>query len=1027
MYTTPESKPRRTQTNTPPSNWKNPFGLNQSESHAHSRQSPLHSMQFQSTSNDPHTHRNTTPYDNAPRSGSTGSYAGPVNPSANIVGTGSGILGLSTCLQSSTRWFQLVMFMAFGAALALGLSQTYESLSPGVIWGAVLSTFSVFFVILSYVSVPSYRQHPNPLVFWRAIADAFFVMQLLGQQFVRCLFYDCVPLCADTNWQCGCALQSSAGTTCSVFAGFFEFSLIAAECWFFCMTINLVVSLNNPFTHFKRNTRYYHFFCWGMGTFMGLILMSSEDWAGYSNLGVCWTNALKNLAPDDPETCPADFYILSNFSSNYKAVNANIISWLFFYVWMAAIIIFGIAVWVWASRRLSEGMPQTYAVRVQSINRARFNVLAVTFYWIIVAIVYFRSLSRGIGKEGKANRELLNFLIAGKGYVDLVIWFALNDFQVSHFYQCINDDQNQIEVDLSPQVNAALRQEVLFYTTSGIIQAVRASDHLALNQNIQHLALLPQTRYSTLGNEDNDLPTFQPIRDDQRRVFDENLRVSKNALRTKTFHDYEPHAFKKIRERFGVTNASYLQSLSATAKERLSEGASGAFMFFSADGSLIVKSMSREECQFLRNIASQYAEYLCTHTESLLTRFYGCHCLELYGKHFSFVVMANCFDTEQVIHSRYDIKGSWVNRHADLPKRGKKVTCRHCNRKYTYFSTATRDDVQCPVRLGGHEPNVVLKDSDLTQKLKLEKEAALTLYHQLQADAELLCSFGIMDYSLLIGVHEVEYTVDDTQTDTIGSPANVPPTHVHHLEQVPLKRGATAHVSVTSVSSSDDAGKRRNQIVRKSRRAESDASTSSSGRRLPRDGMRLASTVVGPAYYHLGIIDILQTWTLQKQIERCLKIVLKRVDGNGLSAIAPRLYKERFLAKMADILDMEVSSVDDGERAELFTQQNLHMDVDTQPANIQSVRSIQPAGLDSYNMHAGVLPSPSTSVERASSRMTAASPNDDRKIYYPSHTERSDSIHRLQFSQAPGVQSIQHGVQAVGQETEEYSGIDYHL
>nr|CCA24965.1 phosphatidylinositol4phosphate5kinase (PIPKD1/GPCRPIPK) putative [Albugo laibachii Nc14] len=1016
MSTTPQSKPH-----TPPSNWKNPFGPVPTEPHARSRQSPLDSMRFQSNEQNPN--RYSTPYDNDPRSGSTGSYVGPANPGGNIVGTGSGLLGLSTCLQSSTRWFQLVMFMAFGVALALGLSQTYESLSPGVIWGAVLSTFSVFFVILSYVSVPSYRQHPNPLVFWRTIADAFFVMQLLGQQFVRCLFYDCVPLCADTNWQCGCALQSTAGSTCSVFAGFFEFSLIASECWFFCMTINLVVSLNNPFTHFKRNTRYYHYFCWGMGTVMGLLLANTEDWAGYSNLGVCWTNALKNLAPDDPETCPANFYILSNFSSDYKAVNANIISWSFFYLWIAGFIIFGIAVWVWASRRLSEGMPQTYAVRVQSINRARFNVLAVTFYWIIVAIVYFRSLSRGIGKEGKANREMLNFLIAGKGYVDLVIWFALNDFQVSHFYQCLNDDPNRVEVDLSPQVNAALRQEVLFYTTSGIIQAVRASDHLALNQNIQHLALLPQIRSSTAGNGDTDLPTFQPT-DDERRVFDENLRVGKNALRTKTFHDYEPHAFKKIRERFGVTNASYLQSLSATAKERLSEGASGAFMFFSADGALIVKSMSREECQFLRNIAPQYAEYLCTHTESLLTRFYGCHCLELYGKHFSFVVMANCFDTEQLIHSRYDIKGSWVNRHADLPKRGKKVTCRHCNRKYTYFSTATRDDIQCPVRLGGHEPNVVLKDADLTQKLKLEKDASLALYRQLQADAELLCSFGIMDYSLLIGVHEVEYTVDDTQNGDTGSPS---PKHVRHVEQGRIKRGATAHMSVTSTSSSEDNAKRRNQVVRKSRRAESDASISSSGRRLPRDGMRLASTVVGPAFYHLGIIDILQTWTLQKRMERYLKIVLKRVDGNGLSAIAPKLYKERFLTKMADILDMELSDEDEGERAGLFTQQNLHMDVDTQPMNIQSIRSIQPAGLDSYIMHAGVLPSPSTSVERGSARMNGMSPHDDRRIFYPSHSERSDSIHRLQFIQAPGGTSDHHGVQAVGQDTEEYSGIDYHL
>ena len=78
-------------------------------------------------------------------------------------------------------------------------------------------------------------------------------------------------------------------------------------------------------------------------------------------------------------------------------------------------------------------------------------------------------------------------------------------------------------------------------------------------------------------------------------------------------------------------------------------------------------------------------------------------------------------------------------------------------------------------------------------------------------------------------------------------------------------------------------------------------------------------------------------------------------------------------------------------------------------------------------MHAGVLPSPSTSVERGSARMNGVSPHDDRRIFHPSHSERSDSIHRLQFIQAPGGTSDHHGVQAVGQDTEEYSGIDYHL
>ncbi|CAH0491030.1 unnamed protein product [Peronospora farinosa] len=971
---------------------------------------------------------------------------------------------LQTCMQSTTRWFQLVMFFAFVVALVLAMSSSYDNLSPGLIWGGLLSIFSVFFVILSYASVPSYRQHPNPLVFWRTIADAVFVMQLMAQQFVRCLFFGCVPLCNSTNLQCGCSTDTVASSTCDAFAGLFEFTLLASECWFFCMTANLLMSLTNPFTDFKRNTRMFHLGSWLVPFVFSLLLMNIDDWAGYSDLGVCWTNALKNLEADDMAICPVGYEVTDNFSNDYKAVNANIISWLFFYIWMGLFIIFGIAVWVWAWKRLSEGMPETYAVRVQSIHRARFNVFAVTFYWIIVVIVYIKFLSRDRSKPDKSS-ELLNFLIAGKGYLDLVIWFALNDFHVAHFTRCLGENTDEIDVDLNPQVNAALRREVLFYTTSGIIQAVQAAERLPASQRIQHLALLPQIKASSIpaaaaftavpvSESDNvahpsaaDAAYRQQMPADGERegtngatAFDENMRVAKNSPRTKTFHDYEPHAFKKIRERFGVNNDAYLQALSATAKERLSEGASGAFMFFSADGSLIVKSTSKEECSFLRSIAQDYADYLCANPRSLLLRFYGCHCLELYGKQFSFVVMANLFDTDQVIHSRYDIKGSWVNRHGDLPKRGKKVTCRHCNRKYMYQNSAP-ENANCTVRLGGHEPNVVLKDSDLTQKLNLDRDVALDLYQQLCADSQLLCSFGIMDYSLLMGINEVEYVVDENDTIDESDVTNTPlqsnvqgtkpgsnlqrssvynpftensmmdsrsggaqnlarskrPSAVQATFSKPLRHASvSSNVGFHNTRSAlgepvmqRKASKPPEYSHTPSRKGRVESTTSSSGRRLPRSGMRMANTVVGPAYYHLGVIDILQTWTYQKRMERFFKIAFRGVDGDGLSAISPKLYQARFQLKMADILGVE--DLVNGDH-DLFTQQNAHMDVDTQQEdqqfNVHSIRSL------------------------ASSELVAINPLDSHYNSRSSLTLRQRSTENSQ---------------SVGQDTEEYTGIDYHL
>lgn len=72
----------------------------------------------------------------------------------------------------------------------------------------------------------------------------------------------------------------------------------------------------------------------------------------------------------------------------------------------------------------------------------------------------------------------------------------------------------------------------------------------------------------------------------------------------------------------------------------------------------------------------------------------------------------------------------------------------------------------CPFTvLGHHEPNVILKDNDLKHKIRLPTDVARKLLSQLKKDAEFLCSIGIMDYSLLVGVHTTEYAVEDVMEE----------------------------------------------------------------------------------------------------------------------------------------------------------------------------------------------------------------------------------------------------------------------
>ena len=50
-----------------------------------------------------------------------------------------------------------------------------------------------------------------------------------------------------------------------------------------------------------------------------------------------------------------------------------------------------------------------------------------------------------------------------------------------------------------------------------------------------------------------------------------------------------------------------------------------------------------------------------------------------------------------------------------------------------------------------------IQDNDLREKIRLPPILARQVYRQLEVDAKFLRSLGVMDYSLLIGVHTTEY------------------------------------------------------------------------------------------------------------------------------------------------------------------------------------------------------------------------------------------------------------------------------
>lgn len=121
---------------------------------------------------------------------------------------------------------------------------------------------------------------------------------------------------------------------------------------------------------------------------------------------------------------------------------------------------------------------------------------------------------------------------------------------------------------------------------------------------------------------------------------------------------------------------------------------------------------------------------------TLLPKFFGLYCLQTSnGKNIRLVVMNNLLPSYVKMHLKYDLKGSTFKRKASKSERAKK--------------SPTFKDLD----FMEHHPNGIF----------LEAETYSALVKTIQRDCTVLESFKIMDYSLLVGVHNLDIASKEKQ------------------------------------------------------------------------------------------------------------------------------------------------------------------------------------------------------------------------------------------------------------------------
>ncbi|XP_030395985.1 phosphatidylinositol 4-phosphate 5-kinase type-1 gamma isoform X2 [Gopherus evgoodei] len=318
------------------------------------------------------------------------------------------------------------------------------------------------------------------------------------------------------------------------------------------------------------------------------------------------------------------------------------------------------------------------------------------------------------------------------------------------------------------------------------------------------------------------------------------------------FKTYAPVAFRYFRELFGIRPDDYLYSLCNEPLIELSNpGASGSLFYVTSDDEFIIKTVMHKEAEFLQKLLPGYYMNLNQNPRTLLPKFYGLYCVQSGGKNIRVVVMNNILPRVVKMHLKFDLKGSTYKRRASKKEKEK--------------SSPTFKDLDFM--------------QDMPEGLMLDTDTFSALVKTLQRDCLVLESFKIMDYSLLLGVHNIDQQERERQTEGAQSTSD---------EKRPVGQKALYSTAMESIQG----GAARGESIDTDDTMGGIPAVNGKGERL---------------LLHVGIIDILQSYRFIKKLEHTWKALVH--DGDTVSVHRPSFYAERFFKFMTNTVFRKNSSL----------------------------------------------------------------------------------------------------------------------
>ena len=316
------------------------------------------------------------------------------------------------------------------------------------------------------------------------------------------------------------------------------------------------------------------------------------------------------------------------------------------------------------------------------------------------------------------------------------------------------------------------------------------------------------------------------------------------------FKAYSPIAFRHLRDHFNIAPEDFLSSLCYFPLRAIGNpGASGSLFYISQDDLFIIKTVSSREALFLQKLLPGYWINLHQNKRTLLPKYFGLYSYSGKGtKKIRLVVMNNLLPSTLDFHLKFDLKGSLHGRHASFKELAK--------------------------------THPTLKDNDYLTRVEngivISPEKYDLLCETIQRDCQVLESFAIMDYSLLVAIHNItQVKRDSNQSNGFTSSCDQHSTAPLRLSLSIDETDLLDHKLLSIVPLSQVDNYIRDYI-----------------KVLP-EGYFLTRLPSGDlAAVYLGIIDILQSYVTKKKIEHTFKAII--YDGDSVSVHKPNFYSKRF-------------------------------------------------------------------------------------------------------------------------------------